>query len=799
MPPRSASISRTIRHGSPAAVTTISAAVTRTGGGPATASPAASRRKSCSGTSAVPPPSPGVTNTRSGPDAGSASAVALGTRPKATPSAAAATGSETAASTWPRGPCPWHSVGAVQIAIASTAVVAAAPGQTRQPASHVPASPPHQAARATTYQGGSNHRAAPAAITQKATAATPLRPAPKKQPMQATLAAMIASDETSPRRMTTSWVMPPRVAGVIETERNPWLSCWGCVVGSLRIGGSAAVVPIAARKSRVAQSWLPAGTSAVSEISSSGGRRIVTSRSRIGTSMPQATAPTVHQPKRASRRPDPRTTTAIRPLWAGRGSVTLPPACPPTKSPETLFPPTLIPSSERPAGTVIVTSSRPWFSRSIMVSHSMLPESWHQQLVSSRQAQARAPAASAGGSRSAAAEPSAETVLAGGPYESSTTAASSESFAAGSSRSRRLRTSGRRPLLPRTDTTPPGRSAASTHASGTARASSRGTVRAARIVTAEVVAGRSSTSQDSAIPALVACSHSPAARPSAAAAAAEPPAGPRAPSDRAASVPPAGSTSDHSSPAPSGSEKWTTSVSSSPAAGRQVNVKDWESLSSRAMTATRTSASTGGRRRTNRARTDSLLPPARIRARGGDSPASVARRPVAGSSPMVPPGTSTTAVGPTRSSSSADPLASPGRRIMSISLLANSAPRGRPARCPAIRRPSGRPGVAATANPIRSSMFRGDRTTRQSSRRESPGVASDTARGRVQSTGSTESMNHPAATSATISNASPDTTRTSQLARPSTVPGEMSTVVIRAVSKIGSRSATTTRATAVAA
>ena len=125
---------------------------------------------------------------------------------------------------------------------------------------------------------------------------------------------------------------------------------------------------------------------------------------------------------------------------------------------------------------------------------------------------------------------------------------------------------------------------------------------------------------------------------------------------------------------------------------------------------------------------------------------------------------------------------------MSISAVEKSSSSAMPARCPVIRRPSPRAGIAAVVKPIRSRSPRTSRSTFQS--RSAAG--SSPLRRREASVGSgdvdsendsTESMNQPGVMRAVRSKHSPRCTRTSHAARPTTTPGERSIVVTRTTSR----------------
>ena len=320
-----------------------------------------------------------------------------------------------------------------------------------------------------------------------------------------------------------------------------------------------------------------------------------------------------------------------------------------------------------------------------------------------------------------------------------------------------------------------------------------GIERAARIVTAPRAGGFNSTSQRS------------------------PPAAPVPPgpvrrsvesSRRAATVPMAGGSSDHSIGSSTGSENCTTIESRSDAAGWHSNVTASVSRSSRTVSRTWVRASRGGRRRTSRAGRDAARKPAHSRARAAPSSISMANRPsgpTAWKSAWAGPagtgrsgdddcssGNSTVVSGLLRRSSSAERSDSPSRRTMSISAVEKSSPSAMPARCPVIRSPRLRAGVTAAIRPIRSTSPRVSRSTFQS--RPAAGSSALRRRGASASSAgvgsvmaSTESMNQPGVMRAVRSKASPRCTRTSHVARPTTTPGDRSTVVTRTTSRAAVR------------
>ena len=331
--------------------------------------------------------------------------------------------------------------------------------------------------------------------------------------------------------------------------------------------------------------------------------------------------------------------------------------------------------------------------------------------------------------------------------------------------------------------------APSTQASSTGVGRVNGIERAARIVTAPRAGGFNSTSHRS------------------------PPAAPVPPgpvrrsvesSRRAATVPMAGGSSDHSIGSSTGSENCTTIESRSDAAGWHSNVTASVSRSSRTVSRTWVRASRGGRRRTSRADRDAARKPAHSRARTAPSSISMANRPsgpTAWKSVWAGPagtgrsgdddcssGNSTVVSGLLRRSSSAERSDSPSRRTMSISAVEKSSPSAMPARCPVIRSPRPRAGVTAAIRPIRSTSPRVSRSTFQS--RPAAGSSALRRRGASASSAgvgsvmaSTESMNQPGVMRAVRSKASPRRTRTSHVARPTTTPGDRSTVVTRTTSR----------------
>ena len=245
-----------------------------------------------------------------------------------------------------------------------------------------------------------------------------------------------------------------------------------------------------------------------------------------------------------------------------------------------------------------------------MVSYSITPEVWHQQVVVSFQAQARGatPSSPPGTSRAAACPPARSRSGSKRNRETDVAYRSVSPATPGTSESVRLTTSGRRRPASRIWSSPTGLAAPSTHASGTFIGPLKGTACTPRSVIGPCAGGTSSRSHDS-----IAWAGSR---------------GSCGCSRRASSFPVVGGSSVHSMPSAVGSEKCTTTESSSASRGEHSSVNDSVKRSSRTVSRTCVCTSMGGRRRSSRSvrlsspsltnsRSRTPLSPASLRSPGG--------------------------------------------------------------------------------------------------------------------------------------------------------------------------------------
>ena len=316
-------------------------------------------------------------------------------------------------------------------------------------------------------------------------------------------------------------------------------------------------------------------------MSTPSGRSTCQILSSTGTSIPAPASGTFQAKGEGAAEVSERTTSRMKRRSAGRSTRHAPVIA--SGSTVAGTPSITTPRANTPAGGVTATPVRPWFSMSKQVSYSVTPVGWHQQVVPSFHTQARASSSRSRppGTISAAGVTAGEWSVGGVKANSASVpfgrSSSPDRPAGGISSRRRLTIWGRRRLALMITTPPCWGSLPSTHANGTGTGPPKGMARAARIRTLPRTGGWSSTSHDSPSSML-------------------PPPSPRRSIRRTARVPPAGGRSDHSRRSSVGSEKWTTTASSAEAPGVQEKVNDSVIRSSRTVSRTRVSASTGGRR-----------------------------------------------------------------------------------------------------------------------------------------------------------------------------------------------------------
>ena len=451
-----------------------------------------------------------------------------------------------------------------------------------------------------------------------------------------------------------------------------------------------------------------------------------------------------------------------------------------------------MPINRWPAGGLTATEERPWFSISKSVSHSVMPDGWHQQVVSSAQTQARASSSlsrlpgriSAAGNAPVAVGP------AGGIKNSANICSPGPALASagpgGSSASMWLTTRGRRRPALRTLTSPSCLSVPSTHASGIGTPSVNGSVRTARTLTGSRTGGVNSIIHDS--PVSVADRSVASSELSA---------------RRTAKAALAGGRSDHSNRSFIGSEKCTTNASRSDVSGRHSNVNASVRRSSRAVSRTCVRATSGGRWRSKRPRNPSPRPPPGIQTRTAPSSIKRARRGTVRSGGGTSPSSTTVVSGLVLQAISTRSSASPSKRTISSSAQSNDTPVATPARCPAMRSLRLAWGSTARVNPMLSMSPCGSRTTFHSSGWLMPALPLTATRSlaaspAAPSTASTESINQPWAIRPPMEKAAPRRTLTSQADRPSSPLLATSTVVTRATSTSGRRGSIATRSEAPA-